>query len=88
MTLTRADTPAHIPLGELYFDGTVASVDLATGAKQVLGGQVLQGRRVLGEEHVGPGMRTLGHQLVGQGVLVVEADVDLNARLLFERVHQ
>ena len=34
MTLTRPETPAHMPLGDSYFAGVVASVDLATGAKR------------------------------------------------------
>ena len=36
MTLTRAETPAHRPLGELYFDGVCASVDALIGASRCL----------------------------------------------------
>ena len=88
MTLTRAETPTHSPWGELYFDGVRASVEAATGIEQALGGEVLQRRRVLGEEHVGRRVCPLGDQLVGQQVLVVEAHVDVNARLPLERVDQ
>ena len=34
MTLTRAETPAHCPLGELYFEGVSASVDGSTGSSR------------------------------------------------------
>ena len=36
MTLTRAETPAHMPFGELYFDGVWASVDALIGASRCL----------------------------------------------------
>ena len=56
--------------------------------QQALGGQELQRRRVLGEEHVGRRARALGHDLVRQDVLVVRADVDRDAGLLLEAVDQ
>ena len=35
-TLTRADTPTHLPSGELYLLGTWASVEASMGASSPL----------------------------------------------------
>ena len=75
-TLTRADTPTQSPCGELYWLGVSASVDGVDLGQQALVLQVLERRRVLGVDDVGRRVRPLGHDLVGQGVLVVVADVD------------
>ena len=36
ITLTRADTPTHLPSGELNLEGVAASVDGSTGASRPL----------------------------------------------------
>ena len=52
--------------------------------EQALVLQVLERRRVLGVDHVGGRVRALGDDLVGERVLVVVADVDLDAGRLLE----
>ena len=87
-TLTRAETPTQSPVGELYWLGVLARVDGSTLASRPLVWQVLNGRRVLGVDHVGRRAAPFGDDLVGQGVLVVAADVDGDPGGLLEPGHQ
>ena len=57
-TLTRADTPTQSPSGELYLLGVWASVEAIDLGQQALVLEVLEGRRVLGVDDVGRGVRT------------------------------
>ena len=88
MTLTRAEMPTHFPSGELYRAGVCARVDGVDRGEEPLGGQLLERRRVLGEEHVGRRVLPLGLDLVDEDVLVVVAGVDRDPGLLLERRDQ
>ena len=85
-TLTRAETPTQSPCRRVVLgSGSWPASTASTGASRPLLLQVLERRRVLGVEDVGHRMRLLGDDLVGEGVLVVVADVDLDPGLLLER---
>ena len=83
-TLTRADTPTQSPDRRVVLArrlGQRRRVDLG---QQAMVGQILDGRGVLGVDHVCRRASALRHDLVRQCVLVVAAHVDRDARRLLE----
>ena len=88
ITLTRAETPTHLPPGELKRAGVCARVDGATGASRPLDSSSSSGGEFSVEEHVGRRVRPLGQDLLDEHVLVIEAGVHGDPGLLLERRDQ